>query len=139
MINTMKINVMQVEGPVARALVGIAVTYMALIVILPFFNVFVQAFANGAGPFFETLLDPDFQQSVKMTLLLSLVAVPINTVFGITSAIFLARNDFPGKVFAISVLDLPFSISPVVTGTFSNKFQRFLSISTLLKQIHKHQ
>jgi sulfate transport system permease protein len=51
-----------------------------------------------------------------MTLLLSLVAVPINTAFGIQAALFLARNEFWGKTFAISLLDLPFSISPVITG-----------------------
>jgi sulfate transport system permease protein len=62
------------------------------------------------------MADPDFLQSVKMTLLLSAVAVPINTVFGVSAALLLARNEFPGKVFAITLLDLPFSISPVVTG-----------------------
>ena len=51
-----------------------------------------------------------------MTLLLSAVAVPINTVFGVTSAILIARNEFPGKLVVMSMLDLPFSISPVVTG-----------------------
>lgn len=53
---------------------------------------------------------------VKMTLLLSAVAVPINTVFGVTSAILISRNEFPGKLVVMSMLDLPFSISPVVTG-----------------------
>ena len=62
------------------------------------------------------MTDPDFLQAVKMTLLLSMVAVPLNTLFGVSAAIFLARNNFPGKIFAISLLDLPFSISPVVTG-----------------------
>ena len=56
------------------------------------------------------------QLQVKMTLLLSAVAVPINTVFGVTSAILIARNEFPGKLVVMSMLDLPFSISPVVTG-----------------------
>lgn len=53
-----------------------------------------------------------------MTLLLTAVATPINCVFGIRTALFLARNDFPGKAFAISLLDLPFSISPVITGAW---------------------
>ena len=104
------------DTPGKKVLVGIAVTYMALIVIFPFINVFIEAFRNGTGPFFETLVDPDFLQSVKMTLLLSAVAVPINTVFGVVAAILLARNDFPAKPLVISILDLPFSISPVVTG-----------------------
>lgn len=99
-----------------KALVGVAVGYMLLVVIIPFLNVFVQAFGHGVGPFFETLAEPDFQQAVKMTLLLSAVAVPVNTAFGIQAALFLARNDFRGKTFAISLLDLPFSISPVITG-----------------------
>ena len=55
-------------------------------------------------------------QQVKMTLLLAAVAVPINTVFGITCALLIARNEFPGKLIMTSMLDLPFSISPVVTG-----------------------
>lgn len=55
-------------------------------------------------------------QQVKMTLLLSAVAVPINTVFGVTCAILISRNEFPGKLVMMSMLDLPFSISPVVTG-----------------------
>ena len=55
---------------------------------------------------------------VKMTLLLTIVAVPINTVVGITAAINITRNEFPGKTLLIAMLDLPFSISPVVTGLF---------------------
>lgn len=55
-------------------------------------------------------------QAVKMTLALTAVATPINALFGIRAALFLARNDFPGKPLAISILDLPFSISPVITG-----------------------
>lgn len=106
----------EVDTTGKKVLVGIAVTYMALIVVFPFLNVFVEAFKSGPSPFFETLTDPDFLQAVKMTLLLSAVAVPINTVFGICTAILLARNDFPAKPFVISILDLPFSISPVVTG-----------------------
>ncbi len=62
----------------------------------------------------QNSLAPHLQ--VKMTLLLSAVAVPINTVFGVTSAILISRNEFPGKLVVMSMLDLPFSISPVVTG-----------------------
>ena len=105
-----------VDTPGKKLLLGIAVTYMALIVVFPFLNVFIEAFKSGPTPFFETLTDPDFLQAVKMTLLLSAVAVPINTVFGVCTAILLARNDFPAKPIVISILDLPFSISPVVTG-----------------------
>ncbi len=64
---------------------------------------------------------------VKMTLLLALVSVPINTVWGIVAAIQITRNEFPGKTFAMAMLDLPFSISPVVTGEQCLHSQELLS------------
>eukprot|EP00899_Mesostigma_viride_P018171 jgi/Mesvir1/26355/Mv22527-RA.1 len=99
-----------------RLLLTVGLGYMALVLLVPTVNVFVQAFSNGVGPFIENLLDPDFQHAVKMTLVLAAIAVPLNTVFGISAALAIARKDFPGKVLLLSVLDLPFSISPVVTG-----------------------
>jgi len=105
-----------VEGFWPKLLVGAAIAYIALIVLIPFANVFVQAFGNGVHAFAEHLLDPDFLHAVKLTLLLALVSVPINVIFGLVAAINITRNEFPGKVFLLSLLDLPFSISPVVTG-----------------------
>ncbi|KAL3151528.1 Sulfate permease 2, chloroplastic [Trebouxia sp. C0009 RCD-2024] len=99
-----------------KLLVGVAFGYLALVLVVPTLNVFVQAFSKGIGPFIANITEPDFLQAVKMTLLLSAVAVPINTVFGVTSAILISRNEFPGKLVVMSMLDLPFSISPVVTG-----------------------
>ena len=64
----------------------------------------------------EHCLDPDFFHATKLTLALAAVAVPLNTVFGVVAALLITRNDFPGKVLLLSLLDLPFSISPVVTG-----------------------
>jgi sulfate transport system permease protein len=106
----------KVESLAAKVLVGTAVAYIALVVIVPFVNVFIQAFAKGIWPFLEHLLDLDFLHGVKMTLLLTAVTVPLNTLFGTIAAINITRYEFPGKVFLLSVLDLPFSISPVVTG-----------------------
>lgn len=97
-------------------LVGIGVAYLMLIVILPFLNVFVQAFQNGFGPFISNVTDPDFLHAVKLTLTLAAICVPINTIFGIRCAMILAKEDFWGRPFVISLLDLPFSISPVVVG-----------------------
>eukprot|EP00195_Chlamydomonas_chlamydogama_P010832 CAMPEP_0202911424 /NCGR_PEP_ID=MMETSP1392-20130828/54950_1 /ASSEMBLY_ACC=CAM_ASM_000868 /TAXON_ID=225041 /ORGANISM="Chlamydomonas chlamydogama, Strain SAG 11-48b" /LENGTH=288 /DNA_ID=CAMNT_0049601917 /DNA_START=271 /DNA_END=1137 /DNA_ORIENTATION=- len=102
--------------PMAKLLVGVALTYIGIMVLLPFFNVFVQAFAGGLGGFLEHFMDPDFLHAVKLTLMLAAVSVPINTLFGVVAAINITRNEFPGKVFLLSLLDLPFSISPVVTG-----------------------
>lgn len=105
-----------VDSPIARCLVGTALLYITLIVLLPFFNVFIQAFASGIPGFLEHLWDPDFLHAVKLTLMLAAAAVPLNTLFGVVAAINITRNEFPGKVFLLSLLDLPFSISPVVTG-----------------------
>lgn len=98
------------------ALVGISFGYLGIVLFLPALNVFYQAFRNGVGPFLFHLTDPDFLQAMKMTLLLTAVAVPINTVVGITAAINITRNEFWGKTLLVAMLDLPFSISPVVTG-----------------------
>lgn len=72
----------------------------------------------------DNSLIPWVPVQVKMTLLLSAVAVPINTVFGVTCAILIARNEFPGKLILTSMLDLPFSISPVVTGQLASVASR---------------
>jgi len=100
----------------AKILVGVAVSYIGLMVLIPFGNVFYQAFHKGIHVFAEHLMDSDFLHSVKLTLMLAAVAVPINVLFGLVAAINITRNEFPGKVFLLSLLDLPFSISPVVTG-----------------------
>jgi sulfate transport system permease protein len=99
-----------------RLLALAAVSYVFLFVALPFFNVFLQAFAKGIGPFLAHALDPDFLHAAKMTLLLAAVAVPLNVAFGTVAAVLLTRHEFPGKVLLLALLDLPFSISPVVTG-----------------------
>lgn len=86
------------DTPIKRLLVGSAVIYTTLVVIIPFINVFIQAFAKGAGVFLGHLLEADFLHAVKMTLLLAATAVPINTIFGTIAAINITRNEFPGKV-----------------------------------------
>jgi sulfate transport system permease protein len=94
----------------------VAIGYLGLVLFLPALNVFVQAFHKGIGPFLENLTRPDFQNAVRLTLLLALIAVPLNTVFGLCAAWALARKRFPGRTLLLSLLDLPFAISPVVAG-----------------------
>jgi sulfate transport system permease protein len=106
----------QVDTPVKKLILFVALAYVLLIVIIPFANVFVQAFHKGVAPFLEHVLDPDFVHATKLTLMLAAVTVPINVAFGTLAAILITRNEFPGKVFLLSLLDMPFSISPVVTG-----------------------
>jgi len=97
-------------------MVGITFLYIGLIIVLPAINVFLQAFSGGFGPFWESMQDPDFLHAIKLTLALTAWATPINTVFGIVFSIFITRNNFRGKQALMAMLDLPFSISPVVTG-----------------------
>jgi len=102
---------------VEKALVGVALVYVILILVVPTLNVFYQAFAHGPDPFLHSITDPDFLSAVKLTLSLAAIAVPVNTAFGVAAALQIARGgDFWGKALLLTALDLPFSISPVVTG-----------------------
>jgi sulfate transport system permease protein len=94
----------------------IAVLYVAVLILLPALQVVAGAFAKGLGPFLENLSSPDLISAVKLTLLMAAIAVPANTIFGLAAATAIARRQFPGKALLLSVIDLPFSISPVVVG-----------------------
>ena len=97
-------------------LIGLSLGYIMLIIYIPAINVFYQAFHKGIAPFLENLTRPDFLSAVRITLLLALVTVPINTVFGLCAAWSIARHKFPGRTLLLSIIDLPLSISPVVAG-----------------------
>jgi sulfate/thiosulfate transport system permease protein len=97
-------------------LITIAILYLSLILFLPALNVFVQAFSKGVGPFLKNLSTPEFINAIKLTLIMALISVPLNTVFGLCAAWSLARKDFPGRTILLSIIDLPFAISPVVAG-----------------------
>jgi sulfate transport system permease protein len=97
-------------------LIGVAVLYLGLVLFIPAVNVFAQAFKNGFGPFFQNLGERDFLHAVQLTITIALIVVPINTVFGLCAAWVLARHNFPGRTLLISILDIPFAVSPVVAG-----------------------
>lgn len=97
-------------------LIGLALLFLSLLIYLPALNVFVQAFSKGGGYFFESLQKPAALHAMRMTLSLAAVAVPLNVVFGLCTAMALARKRFRGRTFLLSLIDLPFSISPVVAG-----------------------
>jgi len=101
---------------VKPALIGGAIAYLALVLFIPAINVFVQAFKGGVGAFFESLQADDFIHAVQLTILIALIVVPLNTVFGLCAAWAIARQKFPGRALVISILDIPFSVSPVVAG-----------------------
>jgi sulfate/thiosulfate transport system permease protein len=90
--------------------------YISLIIYIPAINVFYQAFHKGIDPFIANLTRPNFLNAAKVTVSLALIAVPINTVFGLCAAWSIARHKFPGRTLLLSIIDLPFSISPVVAG-----------------------
>ncbi|WP_416676618.1 sulfate ABC transporter permease subunit CysW [Egbenema bharatensis] len=97
-------------------LIGFTVLYMSLVLLIPAVNVFVQAFQGGLGGFLSTFTDRTFLQAVRLTLILAAITVPINTVFGLCAAWAIARHKFPGRTLLLSLIDLPFSVSPVVAG-----------------------
>ncbi len=94
----------------------IGLTYLFLLLALPVLLIFVRTFANGLEPVFTVLRSPDFQHAFWLTITLAAIAVPINTVFGVITAITLVRRRFPGRGLLNSVIDLPFALSPVVIG-----------------------
>jgi sulfate transport system permease protein len=98
------------------ALITGVVLYLSLVLFVPALNVFVQAFKGGVGGFLHTLTERNFLHAARLTLLMAAIAVPLNTVFGLCAAWAIARHKFPGRTLLLSLIDLPFSISPVVAG-----------------------
>ncbi len=98
------------------ALIAIALAYLSLILLIPAANVIFQAFRRGVMPFLDNLREPDFLHALWVTVSLALVVVPLNTVFGLCAAWAIARHRFRGRTLLLSLIDLPFSISPVVAG-----------------------
>lgn len=104
------------RGWIKVGLIFVAIAYLSLILFIPAINVFAQAFKSGVGPFLHNLSQPVFIHAAKLTVLIALIVVPINTVFGLCAAWVIARHQFRGRTFLISLLDIPFAVSPVVAG-----------------------
>jgi sulfate transport system permease protein len=105
------------ESPTARALLmSAAVGFMGLVLILPLMTVFLSAFSQGIGAFFSALADDEVLSAIGLTLLTAAISVPLNTVFGIVAAWVVTKYDFWGKSVLITLIDLPFSVSPVISG-----------------------
>ena len=97
-------------------LIGLAVGFLALFIFLPLAIVFSQAFAKGISVYWASLRTPDALAAIRLTLLAAGIAVPLNVVFGIAAAWAIGKFDFLGKSVLITLIDLPFSVSPVVSG-----------------------
>jgi len=93
-----------------------ALGYLTMLLLVPVGMIAWKAFENGWAPFWASVTDPDFLSALKLTLEIALIAVPLNTIFGIIIAIMLVRHNVPGKSLINAVLALPFALSPVVVG-----------------------
>jgi len=98
------------------ALLAIALVYLVLFLVLPLASVYAQALADGLGHNFASILDPDALAAVRLTLLVAVIAVPLNLIFGVAAAWTVTKFEFRGKSVLITLIDLPFSVSPVVSG-----------------------
>jgi len=101
---------------VRRLLIAIALAFIALFLIVPLLSVFTEALRQGFGFYFQTLRDPMTVSAIELTLLAAGISVPLNCLFGVAAAWTIAKFDFPGKNILLTLIDLPFSISPVISG-----------------------
>jgi sulfate transport system permease protein len=105
------------EGTGTRlVLIGVTFLFLALFLVMPLVSVFVEAFRNGPAVWLESITEPDALAAIRLTLLVAAIAVPLNVVFGIAAAWAIAKFEFRGKAFFITLIDLPFSVSPVISG-----------------------
>ncbi|MEX0696895.1 MAG: sulfate ABC transporter permease subunit CysW [Dongiaceae bacterium] len=105
------------EGrPVRILLIMIAVVFLCLCLLLPLASVFVEAFRAGLGPYLAALSDKDALAAIRLTLIVAAISVPANLVFGVAAAWAIGKFEFRGKSFLITLIDLPFSVSPVTSG-----------------------
>jgi sulfate transport system permease protein len=111
-----KVKNLKKQSWVPAVLIGVAISYLFLVQYIPAINVFFEAFKRGTGPFLSNLTKPEFLHAAWLTLLLAVIAIPVNAIFGLCAAWAIARHKFPGRAIVLSIIDLPFSISPVVAG-----------------------
>ncbi|MDX0403838.1 sulfate ABC transporter permease subunit CysW [Sinorhizobium medicae] len=97
-------------------LTAVALGFVLLFLLLPLATVFIEAFRKGPAEFFAALRDPETFSAIRLTLLVAGIAVPLNLVFGVAAAWAIAKFEFKGKAFLTTLIDLPFSVSPVISG-----------------------
>ncbi len=105
------------EGAITRvSLILTAVVFLALFLIMPLVLVFVEAFRQGVGAYLDALKEPDALSAMRLTVTVAVIAVPLNVLFGLAASWAIAKFQFRGKNLLISLIDLPFSVSPVISG-----------------------
>ena len=101
---------------VRYTLIGVAVTFLTIFVVLPLVVVFTQAFSKGISAYVGALTEPEALSAIRLTLVIAAISVGINLVVGVAAAWAITKFDFPGKTFLVTLIDLPFSVSPVISG-----------------------
>lgn len=101
---------------VRRLLIAVVIAFLLLFLFLPLFAVFSQAFDKGIAAFLSAIREHDSMAAIRLTLLVTAISVPLNLVFGLAAAWAISKFQFPGKEFLITLIDLPFSVSPVISG-----------------------
>ncbi|MFV0575037.1 MAG: sulfate ABC transporter permease subunit CysW [Vibrio sp.] len=105
------------EKPLVKwSLISLALFFVAILLVIPLISIFQQAFSSGLATYFNNLSDPDTLHAIGLTLIVALMTVPINLVFGVMLAWSVTRFDFIGRKFLITLIDIPFAVSPVVAG-----------------------
>jgi sulfate/thiosulfate transport system permease protein len=105
------------ETPMVQGiLIVLSLLFMGVILLLPLYAVFHEALIKGPGAYFAALVESDAQSAIRLTLLVAAIAVPLNLVFGVAASWAIAKFEFKGKAFLITLIDLPFSVSPVISG-----------------------
>jgi len=104
------------SGLVRGALIGTALLFLVVFIFLPLGVVFAQALAKGLSTYWDSLRQPDALAAMRLTLIAAVIAVPLNLVFGVAAAWAIGKFEFVGKSLLITLIDLPFSVSPVVSG-----------------------
>jgi sulfate transport system permease protein len=102
--------------PVRALLIGAALVYIGLFLVLPLIVVFFEALRAGAGAYLTAIAHPDARAAIWLTLMVAAIAVPLNVIFGLAASWAIAKFDFSGKSLLITLIDLPFSVSPVISG-----------------------
>jgi sulfate transport system permease protein len=97
-------------------IIALAILFLIVLIVLPLVLVFSQAFSRGFEAYLRALIDPEAQAAIRLTLLIAAISVSLNLVFGLIAAWAIAKFEFPGKTILISLVDLPFSVSPVISG-----------------------
>jgi sulfate/thiosulfate transport system permease protein len=105
------------ESPLVRwTLIVVATLFLGLFLFMPLAMVFVSALGKGITAYFDSFREPDALAAIRLTLITAAIAVPLNTIFGVVAAWAIAKFEFAGKSLLITLIDLPFSVSPVVSG-----------------------